>query len=207
MSRETWGRFEFQMPDHPQLRFLAQEKIPVSYNDRRYQQRHSVMLQPVSSGEIAISGATVTVSTTDGEETIELPVLNLKVKAFGDVVISDAPLPLPSAETQTPTNALPWWLYFVIGAAVVLLLALFRFLRNRKPASSPVRLGQELSQTAHIVDQLRSGGIPKHDLEAMLHDPSTSISAELRSKIEEAVYSVQTDPSDLAMLLQKELPA
>lgn len=216
MRRASWGRFHLQMPNHPQLRLLAEEKIPVSYAQGIFRQQQTLLLQPVSSGDIVIAGMTATVSTADGNQTIELPDQTLNVQAFQDVTLSNAPLPMPPDELETQTSALPWWFGLAIcaiGAVVVSLLSLFGFLRVRKRASQSEQSVQDSLRKSCLVDQLRSGIISKHDMEQLLNDPNISVSPELRSKIQQAVYSApsgqnaQNTPADLASLLQKELSA
>ncbi len=211
MSRTSWGRFHLQLPNHPQLRLLAEEKIPIFYAQGIFRQQQTLLLQPVSSGKIVIAGMTATISTADGNQTIELPDLTLNVQAFQDVTLSNAPLPMPPDELETPTSVLPWCFGLAIGAVVVSLLRLFGFLRVRKRASQPEQSVQDSSRRSRLVDQLRSGIIfSKHDMEQLLNDPNISVSPELRSKIQQAVYSApsaQNMPAGLARLLQEELSA
>ena len=209
MNRETWGRFILKKLNHPQLRTIAEEKIPVSYQGQLYKQRHSLFLQPVSSGEIKIGTTTVTISTATGEETVELPALDLSVRPFDSPALSDLPLPLPPDEAVAQSGSMFSLLFWMSVAFAVLGIWSLVFFGMRNRELQPVRSdsSKEFSHVGGLIQRLRSGVVGKDDLENLLHDSNLSISAELRSKMEQAVYSEQFEPADLATLLQEELIA
>ena len=209
MNRETWGRFEFKKPNHPQMRTIAEEKIPVSYQGQLYKQRHSLFLQPVSSGEIEIEATELTISTAAGEETVELPALALSVRSFDSPALSDSPLPLPPDEADAQSGSVLSLLFWMGVSFSVLGVWSFIFfgMRNGKSQLARSDMSKNSLRSNEIIERLRTGVVPKDDLENLLQDPNLSISAELRSAIEQAVYSTQIKPSDLALLLQEELHA
>lgn len=207
MNRDTWGRFELERPNHPRMRTIAEEKIPVSYQGQLYKQRHSVFLQPVSSGDIRIGATSITLSTAGGEQTVELPTLALRVQPFDSPALSDLPLPLPPGETAFQSPSIFSLLFWAGVALAVLGVWSFVFfgLQNRPLQSVRTESPNDFSETSDIVERLQSGVVAKDELENLLHDSSFSLSAELRSKIEQAVYSEQIELSELAILFQKEL--
>ena len=207
MNRKTWARFAMDKPAHPQMRIIAQEQIPVSYQGQLYRQRYSFFLQPVSSGDVEIGATSVTVSTANGQDTILLPAQSLHVRPFDGAVLSDSPLPLPPEEVASESNAI-FALLFWLGVAVLVLAVwslVFFGMRYRKHHSvESASLGQS-SWLSEVVESLSAGVVPAQDLETLLHDSDVSISGPLRENIEAAVYSTQVNPADLATRLREEL--
>ena len=207
MSRESWGRFEFGKLGHSKLLTIAEEKVPVSYKNRRYKQRHSLFLQPVSSGVVEISATSVNLSTADGEETVGLPALRLNVIPFDGPALSDSALPLPPDEVAAQPPSLFSALFWIGVAFLVLGIwsLVFFGMRNQKTQSVRADSTKEFTQVDIIIASLTSGVVPKDELEDLLQDSRLSFSTELRNKIEQAVYSVQVEPAKLASCLQREL--
>lgn len=207
MSRKAWGQFDLQVPAHPGLHPIAVKKVPLVYADGLYQQRESLLCQPVSSGSLAIKGASVVMSTPEGSQTVELPDLMLRVLPFEHAQLTDEPQPLPPnqhpAERMMPAF---WFRWTAIVLCLLIWVVAIYFLRRKSTLRSEGSR-QQIFQTSDVVQQLHTGEIPKHDLESLLNDPGLVLSEKLRTSIERAVYSRDIQPAELATLLQEELPA
>lgn len=207
MSRDSWGRFELGKLIHPQMRIISHERIPVTYRNRGYHQRHSVFFQPMSSGIFEIGETSVNLSTSGGEEIVELPKLKLNVIPFDALALSNSPLALPPDEVVVQSSSMVSAIFWAGFACSVLGLwsLVFFGMRNRKFQSVRVDSSGESTRSNGIIENLRAGIVPKRELENLLHDSNFSISAELRNKIEQAVYSLQFEPNELADVLREEL--
>ncbi len=210
MSRESWGRFDVREIGHPNVRTVARVVAPVAYQDQKYTQRYSLFLQPVCSGKIELGPVPVDLTTADGQQTVDLTMLDLNVIPFGGPALSDAPLALPPGETESESSSMFSQLFWGGVACSVLGIWTFVFFGMRRQNARSQSAGLSPDDISHgeTVQRLRAGVVPKDELSKLLQNSSVTISDHLRNKIEQAVYSSQVQVSELAALaelLQEEL--
>ncbi|MBB3205384.1 hypothetical protein FHS27_001184 [Rhodopirellula rubra] len=211
MNRTRWGQFELHVPSHSELHSIAIERVPVEFSKGQYRQRESLLFQPVASGTTVIEDASVSLTTAEGTQQIELPALQLEVAPFGETDLQNTPEPLPAEQPdakQSPRFA-------ATVAAVLSLLALLilgGLLIGKRAPEETVQTDAPRLQTDGIIRDLKSGTIPRDDLERLLHDPQHQLSHETRSTIERTLYAHTAqvpeharDAAALASTLQTEL--
>ncbi len=204
MDRETWGQFELHVPATPALHAITVEKMPLKYENGRYQQQQSLVFQPKRSGAIVISGARLDVVTSGGRQSVALPDLTLAVEPLGTVDTSDIPVPLPAPAPDSPPGSPALWAALVVIAFVLSITILLVAKKKQNRQLTAVQSVPPKSTPDDLFKRLQSGELPRKDLERLLCDPSFVASDAVRAAIERAVYSQNDDAVELAKLLQQQ---
>ena len=208
MIRQVWGEFKLTIPRHPKLHIIAVEKVAVKYSGGLYRQRQSVLLQPVSSGSVKLTEMALDLSSPSGVETFKLPPMELVVSPHSESVLSDTPEPLPQSHSEKNASAFGGTAFatILIASAVSSLLLTLGFLRRfqKRQLSSIKEPDTGQPQINRIMADLQRGQIRKGELEQILAESRTSMSAALRGSLEQAVYSDRGQAERIAELMRKE---
>jgi hypothetical protein len=203
MDRDTFGRFELQVPAHPKLHLVSVERVPVSLANGRYRQRQSYQLQPLSSGEMAVNEVQVQLTDSAGTQTFLLPEVTLQVLPFEAVDVSDSPELLPESINDRAGTSLTIG-YVMAGVIGILLIAVTILCRLRR-CKSDLKIDQIWDPAQDVVQKLQLGVIATDSMEQLLTQRGSTLSPELRGEIEEAVYGNRCQPAALLTLMREEL--
>jgi hypothetical protein len=199
MNREDYAEFDLEVPSHPQLHLVAREQIPPAHVNGQYYQGERLMLQPLSSGEITLTGVTVQLTEAAGPREVELPEITLTVQAFGSTDEEATPEVLPATAGKrglSPSIFLPLF-GMVVGAFFLILLIRLRMNLPVNPEAS------EASAARNFDSILRAASISNEDLEAVFNQKGSQLSEDLRSDIETYLYAPEENEAEREALHQR----
>ncbi len=202
-SRE-YGSRVLREPTHAAFRTVAVQAFPVRLNENsEYEHRWKVVYQALRSGEVLLEGGFIEYPLGGDTKRSPLEAAEIDVTGFGAETDHDGVEQLGGAALAYSERAFSAWVYAIFAIAVLITFFGWRA-RSRKldmdsEADSPLR-----SAVVKLQNKLKSGELPRLELERFLVDFGKDCSSRLVSEIERAVYSKNGSALELDRLIGKD---
>ena len=201
-SYDAFKTFEIIFPKNDNIHIVARRKEPVQFENQKYTQSETWILQSLSPGEIIFDKIQARVSEGGESKIIPLEPLTLRVNSYSENYVETfKPEPFPQSVPQDSTPPYPYFIFLFIAVT----LGTIYILRTRKNTlieQTPVR---EQDPFQPINRELEAGQIPHHRIGALLSDSRIELRQSTRIILEKSIFAARQDPQKILESLRQSL--